>query len=214
MKHIYLTEAEYIALMKVNVGDAAGALSVVESVADESIEIAIDDDIIVWNNKALEEAGGTLIAVGNKVTITDDREDDVVYHITDAEELYGLTEEQLDHLKIAYEHTFIDLDSKYANLGEVARARADANGNSFASLADRLLAIDNIIDTLLLSMTAVQTNLDDIQEGLEGIQDELQGLQDGVDDGETINEPETNGDEIIDEPGIEDDMGHPDDLGN
>jgi hypothetical protein len=219
MKHIYLTEAEYAALMPVTI-DAAGSLTVKETVADSSTEISIDDDVIIWNNKALLKAGSELIKINDKINLGEDqRGQDVVYHITDAEELYGLTEEQLEHLKIAYEHTFIDLDTKYADLGEVVRARADANGNSFASLADRLLAIDNIIDTLLLSMTAVQTSLDDMQEGLEGIQDELQGLQDGLDDEETINDPETNGDEIIDdeiidEPEIEGDMGHPDDLGN
>ena len=225
MKHIYLTEVEYAALMPVTI-NPAGALTVVETVTNSSTEISIDDDIIIWNNKALSKAGSELIKVGDKINLGEDsREDDVVYHITDAEELYGLTEEQLEHLKIAYEHTFIDLDSKYADISEVARARSDANGNSFASLADRLLAIDGIIDTLLLSMAAVQTNLDDMQEGLEEIQDELQGLQEGLDDGETIDEPEINGDEIIDEPeieddeiidepGIEDDMGHPDDLGN
>jgi hypothetical protein len=153
MKHIYLTEAEYAALMPVTI-DAAGSLTVKETVADSSTEISIDDDVIIWNNKALLKAGSELIKIDDKINLGEDqREQDVVYHITDAEELYGLTEEQLDHLKIAYEHTFIDLDSKYASLGEVARARADANGNSFSSLADRLLAIDNIIDTLLLSMT-------------------------------------------------------------
>ena len=214
MKHVYLTEEEYAALMPVTI-DAAGTLTVKETVADSSTEISIDDDIIIWNNKALLKSGSELIKVDDKIILgQDQRADDVVYHITDAEELYGLTEEQLEHLKIAYEHTFIDLDSKYANMSEIVRARADANGNSFSSLADRLLAIDSIIDTLLLSMNTVQTNLNDMQEGLEEIQDELQGLQDGLDDGETINEPEVEDDEIIDEPEIEDDMGHPDDLGN
>ena len=52
MKHIYLTEAEYAALMPVTI-DAAGSLTVKETVADSSTEISIDDDVIIWNNKGL-----------------------------------------------------------------------------------------------------------------------------------------------------------------
>jgi hypothetical protein len=153
MKHVYLTEAEYVALMQVTVDDAAGAFEVVENIANADAEISINDDIIVWNNKALEEAGGVLIAVGNKVNVVDDREDDVAYHITDADELYGLTDEQMDQLKKAYEHTFVDLDSMYASKKEIYDAKRNKNGQSFASLAERLFNLDTLMETLLIDTT-------------------------------------------------------------
>ena len=97
-------------------------------------------------------AADSLLEVGDKVNIVDNSESDNVYHITDNDEIYGLTEEQLNHLKIAYEHTLIDTDELYASKDEIFDARKDVDGKSFASLAERLLAIDELIEIILNSI--------------------------------------------------------------
>ena len=158
IKHEYVTVAEYAALLDVVV-DVAGAKAVVENATAEG-QISINDDIIVWKNKALERSGGTLIKVGDKVNITDNRVQDVTYHITDADVLYGLTEDQVDQLKVAYEHTFIDLDNLYASRKEVYEAKVSKGGKSFTSLANRLFDIDETLEFLEYSIHDLNDSVD------------------------------------------------------
>ena len=71
------------------------------------------------------------------------------YQVSDAPIVYGLDAEQVEMLCAAYSHTFIDTDTKYASQSEIARAKVNNKGQSFASLAERLIDIDNKLKTLL-----------------------------------------------------------------
>ena len=76
-------------------------------------------------------------------------DNEINYHIIDAPVAYGLDAEQVEMLSVAYGHTFIDNDSKYAQRSEVNMAKTNNKGQSFSSLAERLIDIDNKLQTLL-----------------------------------------------------------------
>ena len=71
------------------------------------------------------------------------------YQVSNAPIAYGLDAEQVEMLCAAYSHTFIDTDTKYASQSEIARAKVNNKGQVFASLAERLIDIDNKLKTLL-----------------------------------------------------------------
>ena len=74
-----------------------------------------------------------------------------IYHITDAEPLIGLTEEQVEMLNKACAHTYIDYSMLYASRDEVYNARKNKNGTSFRTLSERLNAIENILLEIILN---------------------------------------------------------------
>ena len=74
-----------------------------------------------------------------------------IYHITDAEPLIGLTEEQVEMLNKACAHTYIDYSMLYASRDEVYNARKNKNGTSFRTLSERLDAIENILLEIILN---------------------------------------------------------------
>ena len=75
-------------------------------------------------------------------------DESTIYHITDADTIYGLTEEQMLYLKVAYEHAMEDNDLLFASAEEINKARIDSEGKAYTTLSDRLLAIDNYLDEL------------------------------------------------------------------
>ena len=86
----------------------------------------------------------------NEADFNDDIDNDEInYHISDAPVAYGLDAEQVEMLSAAYAHIFIDNDSKYAQKSEISMAKVNNKGQSFNSLAERLIDIDNKLQTLL-----------------------------------------------------------------
>jgi hypothetical protein len=87
----------------------------------------------------------------NNADLSEDNSNDNTtnYQVSDAPIAYGLDAEQVEMLCAAYSHTFIDTDTKYASQSEIARALVNNKGQSFASLAERLIDIDNKLKTLL-----------------------------------------------------------------
>jgi hypothetical protein len=77
-----------------------------------------------------------------------EKNENTIYHITDAETLYGLTAEQMGHLKAAYEFSLTDLSQTYADKTEVYNARQGLDGQFFPSLGERLDTLDELIDML------------------------------------------------------------------
>lgn len=96
----------------------------------------------------------------------EEKAEDVVYHIEDAETLYGLTEEQMMHLKAAYEFSLKDLSQTYAKREEVYQARRNLDGRFFSSLSERLLALDDLANTIVHDMD----NISDVIVGRYGVQ--------------------------------------------
>ena len=80
-----------------------------------------------------------------------------IYHITDAEPLIGLTEEQVEMLNQAYCYSCLDLSMKYAAKDEVVDSRRDNKGASYRTLQDRLFDIDKRLELA----TYYNENLDD-----------------------------------------------------
>jgi hypothetical protein len=87
----------------------------------------------------------------NNAELSEDKSNDntINYQVSDAPIAYGLDAEQVEMLCAAYSHTLIDTDTKYASQSEIARALVNNKGQSFASLAERLIDIDNKLKTLL-----------------------------------------------------------------
>ena len=96
----------------------------------------------------------------------EEKEEDVVYHIEDAETLYGLTEEQMMHLKAAYEFSLRDLAQNYAKREEVYQARRNLDGRFFSSLSERLFALDDLANTIVHDMDGIS----DVIVGRYGVQ--------------------------------------------
>ncbi len=93
-------------------------------------------------------------------------DENTIYHITDADVLYGLTEEQLDHLKVAYEHSLRDYEQEYAKKSEVYQARQSLNGTFYKTLGDRLDALDETINDLYYDIE----NISNAINGVYGVQ--------------------------------------------
>ena len=148
-KHKYLTLEEYGDLFEIAI-DTNGAITIVgeDDECDDAIQIRIDDILIRAKNRGLESDGVALLKVGDVINIIDNSNQNTVYHITDNDGIYGLTEEQLNHLKVAYEHSLVDTSMLYGSKDEIHKAKTDSDNKSFSSLAKRLLAIDDLVDLL------------------------------------------------------------------
>lgn len=96
----------------------------------------------------------------------EEKEEDVIYHIEDAETLYGLTEEQMLHLKAAYEFSLRDLSQSYAKREEVYQSRKNLDGRFFSSLSERLFALDDLANTIIHDTDS----LSDVIVGRYGVQ--------------------------------------------
>ena len=93
-------------------------------------------------------------------------DESTIYHITDADALYGLTEEQLNHLKVAYEHSLHDYSQEYAKKTEVCQARQSLDGTFYKTLGERLNALDETINDLYYDIE----NVSNAVNGVYGVQ--------------------------------------------
>ena len=83
-----------------------------------------------------------------------------LFFLTDSDELYGLSEEQMIQLRDAYCHTLINDDFSYAKLEELDNCLINCENKAFESLADRLLYIDSVIDEAEQQAKDVDDTLD------------------------------------------------------
>ena len=68
--------------------------------------------------------------------------DDVNHQVKNAPVLYGLDAEQIEMLRIAYMHTFINTDEKYASKDEISDSKTNRQGTTFATLTERINDIE------------------------------------------------------------------------
>ena len=142
--------------------------------SDEIIDTLDSDDV----NKPLSAKQGKVLKeeyLGNMkhqyisqedYNSIEEKEEDVIYHIEDAETLYGLTEEQMLHLKAAYEFSLRDLSQSYAKREEVYQSRKNLDGRFFSSLSERLFALDDLANTIIHDTDS----LSDVIVGRYGVQ--------------------------------------------
>ena len=144
-------------------------------VTDDEVIDALDSDVI---DNPLSANQGRILKeeyLGNMkhqyisqedYSSLEEKEEDVVYHIENAETLYGLTEEQMMHLKAAYEFSLRDLAQNYAKREEVYQARRNLDGRFFSSLSERLFALDDLANTIVHDIDGIS----DVIVGRYGVQ--------------------------------------------
>ena len=75
--------------------------------------------------------------------------DETNYQVNNAPILYGLTAQQVEMLKDAYINTFTNYDELYAKKEDLSGTKVNSQGQSFASLEERLYNIDEKLNILL-----------------------------------------------------------------
>ena len=79
-----------------------------------------------------------------------------VYYIIDAEEIYGLTEQQIEYFKTVSDHLFENNDLEYVSNKEIVDARVDNKHVIYGTLSERLNALDDRIEKLSVDIENIE----------------------------------------------------------
>lgn len=81
-------------------------------------------------------------------------------YVDDCEEIYGLTQKQVDMLVKAYTYTFVDPDQEYASLKEVSDARLNQESIYYRTLKERIDEIEARLNHAMMNVDLMEDVID------------------------------------------------------